>query len=548
MKRKGLCLLLSLCIAVTMMPALAFAESADSGHPTKKVISHEKKIPKKEAKKKKAVVSKRASDMSKKIKPLGKKKASSETAAVIGNTSYASLQEAIDAVQSGQTITMTADIMDESIMIDRNVTFTIDMNTHSLTMTDSSDSDVLVINAGNVTIKNGYVIHSGYFEDASGGIYTTGIFIDAKVNLQNMMVETLDDYSIGYYVGSGGNATITNSVFYDGSDPQITAYNADYIKGFYIEEGGTATLNSCSALLESRYGIVVYGNVVLNNSDFIGTGDEAIGAAVGYTGKAVINGGSYWGIVGLWMDDYGARATIKKGTFESSYFDTSAIEAYVDSKSYGTGVTIALGSSATPASWRTRTADKIVVDNKLIAPSISKVSIAGATSLKLYWNKVSGAKEYYIYRSTSKSGKYSRIKITKSTSYTNTGLKNNRTYYYKVLAVTSVSGGKNSSLSGYKSGKATLAKPVVKLKKSSKTKAKVSWKRIAGADGYYIYRATSKNGKYKRIKTITRSTTISYTNSKLKRKKSYYYKVKAYDKVSKKTYTSPYSSAKRIKM
>ncbi|MCO7121962.1 family 10 glycosylhydrolase [Ihubacter massiliensis] len=55
----------------------------------------------------------------------------------------------------------------------------------------------------------------------------------------------------------------------------------------------------------------------------------------------------------------------------------------------------------------------------------------------------------------------------------------------------------------------------------------VKWNKISGVSGYQIYRATSKNGKYKKIKTAGSGTT-SYKNSKLTAGKTYYYKVRAY--------------------
>ncbi|MGN0527706.1 MAG: hypothetical protein ACI4IE_01130, partial [Eubacterium sp.] len=51
-----------------------------------------------------------------------------------------------------------------------------------------------------------------------------------------------------------------------------------------------------------------------------------------------------------------------------------------------------------------------------------------------------------------------------------------------------------------------------------------------------VYRATSKNGKYTKVATTSKT---SYTNSKLKSKKTYYYKVVAYSSNS--SYNSAYS-------
>ncbi len=57
----------------------------------------------------------------------------------------------------------------------------------------------------------------------------------------------------------------------------------------------------------------------------------------------------------------------------------------------------------------------------------------------------------------------------------------------------------------------------------------LKWKKVQGAKGYEIYRATSENGKYKKIKTTT---SVVYKNKKLKSGKKYYYKVRAYKVVN----------------
>ena len=181
----------------------------------------------------------------------------------------------------------------------------------------------------------------------------------------------------------------------------------------------------------------------------------------------------------------------------------------------------------------------------------SKVSSLTYSSNKVTWNKISGASGYEVYRATSKSGTYSKVKTITSgstLSYTNTGLTTGKTYYYKVRAYRYVSGKKvYSSYSSIVSAKPSLSKPSLYLSAGSK-KAYIKWSKISGASGYEIYRASSKNGYYSKIKTITSGKTTSYTNSKLTRKKTYYYKVRAYRYVSGKKVYSSYSSIKYVKI
>jgi len=96
----------------------------------------------------------------------------------------------------------------------------------------------------------------------------------------------------------------------------------------------------------------------------------------------------------------------------------------------------------------------IKTSTKTKTPSISKLTTKSKKAI-IKWNKVSGASGYEIYMSTSKSGKYSKIKtITKgkTISYTKTNLKKNKKYYFKIRTYRNVDGKKiYSSYSSIKS-------------------------------------------------------------------------------------------------
>lgn len=92
------------------------------------------------------------------------------------------------------------------------------------------------------------------------------------------------------------------------------------------------------------------------------------------------------------------------------------------------------------------------------------------------------------------------------------------------------------------------SKPSIKnIRKISKKTAAVSWNKVGSVSGYQLYRSTSKKGRYQCVKTLS-SKSGSYKNSKLKSKKTYYYKIRAYKKVNGKTFYSGFSAIKKIKM
>lgn len=158
------------------------------------------------------------------------------------------------------------------------------------------------------------------------------------------------------------------------------------------------------------------------------------------------------------------------------------------------------------------------------------------TTLKIKWSKVSGATSYEIYRSTSKNGKYKLVGTTKSRTYTDTTVKSGRTYYYKIKA--KATDGNDKIYSDYsKSFKISTicAKPAnLKIKKTTSGK-KITWKKSYGADGYYVYISTSKNGKYRKVANVRNGKT-TYVH---KTSKKYYYKVCAYSNSDRGIMTSP---------
>ncbi|MDD5879494.1 MAG: fibronectin type III domain-containing protein [Clostridiales bacterium] len=192
----------------------------------------------------------------------------------------------------------------------------------------------------------------------------------------------------------------------------------------------------------------------------------------------------------------------------------------------------------------------VLTVNTICSEPKAKVSASQSKTIKVSWNKVYGANGYELYRSTSKDGKYSKVKtITdgKTLSFDDTKLETGRTYYYKIRAYKTINNKKvYSDYSSVVSTTLKLSKPSVTLS-SAYRKIYVKWKKVNDASGYEVYRASSKNGKYSKVKTITKGSTVSYMNSNLASKKKYYYKVRAFKVVSGKKVYSSYSDIKNIK-
>lgn len=159
----------------------------------------------------------------------------------------------------------------------------------------------------------------------------------------------------------------------------------------------------------------------------------------------------------------------------------------------------------------------------LKAPTVKGSNVASTGKIKLSWDAVSGAVKYNVYRASKKTGTYKLNWSTTNTSYTNSSPTPGQTYYYKVCAVEA--DGTEGKMSEIVTRTCDCAKPVVKISGvASSGKNKLTWDAVKGAVSYKVYRATSKDGTYKLMKTTL---TTSYTNTSAVAGTKYYYKVKA---------------------
>lgn len=185
------------------------------------------------------------------------------------------------------------------------------------------------------------------------------------------------------------------------------------------------------------------------------------------------------------------------------------------------------------------------------APASLTVKAKSYDSAAVSWAKSADADGYTVYRADAKAKTFKAVKTVsaKTTSWTNAGLKTGTQYTYKVRAYKN--DGQDKLYSAYTAAKSVtpqLAKPVLAKAKAGKKSVTLTWKKVAGANGYKVYRADKKNGKYKAVKTVSKASAVSYADKKLKTGKTYYYKIKAYRTVDKQAKYSSFSAVKSAKV
>ena len=166
-------------------------------------------------------------------------------------------------------------------------------------------------------------------------------------------------------------------------------------------------------------------------------------------------------------------------------------------------------------------------------PMLDAPKVTGYTNTFTYaritYTKVNGATGYYIYRSTSQNGSYSKIGTSKKLEYQDKKAANGRVYYYKVVAYKTVSGKKKAGKTSNIVKAQRLNENVAFTVTPGSLKNVITITKNSAAKKILVYRATSKSGRYTKVATLdpTKFTgnTITWTNTGLKKNKTYWYKL-----------------------
>ena len=159
------------------------------------------------------------------------------------------------------------------------------------------------------------------------------------------------------------------------------------------------------------------------------------------------------------------------------------------------------------------------------APELVKISNATG-GLKITWGKVSGADGYYVYRKLYGADSWTRIATIKSgstVSYKDTSATRGKVFVYTVKAF---DGDGKSAVNSDGIWLRYLSVPELKTITSTSKGVKITWGKVTGAEGYYVYRKTSDG--WKRIGTVDSNSTLTYTDKTAKKGTTYTYTVRAF--------------------
>ncbi len=401
--------------------------------------------------------------------------------------------------ESGQETTLESDKYDVTYSDNQNV------GTAKVKVTGNEEKNVTGTLEKNFTISAVSLKDSTITLDGTSFVYSGASVKPAvSVKLNDVTLKENVDYTVSYVNNSSvgmAKAVITGKGNYTGSN------QAEYK---IVPDKATLTASSAYKMVKLSW-------------------DKVLGAKGYKVYRSTSKDGKYTGIKNI-ASGSTTSYTDKTVSFNKTY--------YYKIYSYAT-----IGE----VTFNSKLSDAVKQKVQLAAPATGKVtstSTASKCSATVTWEKVTGANGYRVYRSTTADGTYKAIKtVGNTTSYKDQSVTCGKVYYYKVKAYRTVN---KEKCYGYASDEkhGRVLPGTTSIKNSSEcftNKVILKWNKVAGASGYEVYRSVSKNGKYSLVKTIKSGSTVTWTNTGLKGKQYYYYKIRAYRTADGKKYYGGFS-------
>jgi beta-lactamase superfamily II metal-dependent hydrolase len=373
-------------------------------------------------------------------------------------------------------------------------------------------------------------------------------------------IEIAQKYGIPYMVGTEGKAVI-----YDFSGNNVDFYRDDNNNG-YADSGEKKTgwVSLCGTAQTSAGNNYTGNNIyyIDSNGNAV-TGIQYIDGAVYYFGDTTSMEGGYYKASGSKYVYTGYRTYGNKLRFfnDPDWFGRMSMTVGFRDLPTDSGTFTFYFDENGFRKEGTKNWDIYYINGNYYAMNASGVVYTnnGKGGLKTYKSNGKTVYRYFgptgIMATGMKKLNGATYYFNPTTGFRETGLKQIGDKFYYFGANGKMVKNKTVKVSGVKckfnkSGALTspkLAKPAkITVKAKKKRTNVVSWKKVKGASGYIVYRSTDKK-QYTAIKTVSKPSTVSFTDKKATSKQTYYYKVCAYKKISSCKVPGKAIAAKRVK-
>lgn len=382
-----------------------------------------------------------------------------------------------------------------------------------------------------------------FYKNSSSSSWTDVTTASSLVNYGNISVKGLTNnssvgkYTITYNMNGGTNSS-SNPAWYLSNSGTITlktpTRNGYHFLGWYTDSSYTTKVTSISGsmgknlTLYAKWGAHTYKEVITKKATMTkdGTIDNVCTTCnYAYTAYYILHPTSVE--LAYKKTTYSGEAKQPSVTVstEKGVINVSSI-TYSNNVNVGQAkVTITLPEKYYTGSWT----ENFVITPK--APSTSSAKLYGYDDVKFSWSKSSGATGYYVYYKKASSSSYTYWGYTTNRYAKIKNLSDGVKYNFKVVPSVTIDGTKYKGLKSKVSSTYTLKKvsqPTVT--DYSANQVRVKWKNISGESGYQISRSTSSTG----TNIVATYETTSGVSKRVKATagKTYYYKVRAYKKVT----------------
>ena len=264
--------------------------------------------------------------------PATRTATSTGTGIKIGNTSYKSLQDAVDSVKNGQTIQVTKNIsLSKAVGCNREIKFTIDFHNNQLKMPGKDNA--LFVKKGTVSLKRMKLTGSAIYNSIYIGPEASVVIVSGNYNGQIGVYGSLTVKG-GVLAGEKKYATILNSRsgktnIQGGTIQNKGPYSAVIFNlgTLNITKGTISTVHKAGggvhfASIQNGGNLSVSGGTIKGNKAVRAISNGEYGDGNGfYTGQCSISGGTISGGV----VNHSGSTIISNGQIKDSY---SAVDCY----------------------------------------------------------------------------------------------------------------------------------------------------------------------------------------------------------------------------
>jgi fibronectin type 3 domain-containing protein len=381
-----------------------------------------------------------------------------------------------------------------------------------------------------------------------------GTLVLTETGVQNSTNFDASDYSPNAYNG-GLTASCVNS----GAIPAVhiviagatTAYldSAQVLNGGGVDKGHCVNGSFVSARLDESHPWAQIGSGTTSSP----TAPQSLAATAG-SGSVALSWSAPVSDGGAAITGYNVyRGTTSGGESATPVATNVSTRSFTDAGLtngttyyYKVAAVNAVGTS--PQSAQAIAMPQLVQATVPAAPA-GLVALGGSSSVGLSWSTPvsdggSAITGYNVFRGTTAGGESATAVATnvKATSFTDTGLTNATTYYYKVAAVNAVGTSPSSGEASATPQATAPSAPLTLVASGGNASVALSWSAPttdggSGLTGYNVYRGTSAGGE-SATAVATNVIVTSFTDTAVTNGATYYYKVAAVNAVG----TSPQSN------